>query len=342
MSKVIQAGAASALYEAGALPDEIVFLPEGEHKITPRVNGKAQEITIRVPADRGAEIAASLQADLEERQKDTVRPWLDFEHKRGKASALPKAFRYEPGLGVVLAVDWTGAGKAAVEGRDFSYFSPSFTVGDDGVPDGLTKRGPLGGLVNEPAFRKMTTIAASDADESHNHSDTMPKEIFAKLELDPDAEGAEQAAVVAIEAMQTELKTAQDEKATIEAKLADTEKERDDLKTQVEAADKERAEKLVEAAVVDGRIAPKDEETQKQFREKIEARDEFAEKILAGLPKVHQGIEKPIVNANDHKGDTETRVEAALAEASKELGIEASFQERWNKAKEIDPAAFTA
>ncbi|WP_193215175.1 hypothetical protein, partial [Luteolibacter marinus] len=112
---------ASALPTEG-IPTEIVYLPEGEHRITPFVDGKAKAVTVKVPAARGAEIAASLQAALEKRQQANVRPWFDFEHKGGVASALPSAFRYEPGKGIMAAVEWTGAGRTAIEGKDFSYF----------------------------------------------------------------------------------------------------------------------------------------------------------------------------------------------------------------------------
>jgi hypothetical protein len=143
-------------------PREVVFLPEGAHKIHAATNGKAKHSTVRVSAGRGPAIAARLQQDLARRQSANVRPWLDFEHKGGAAAALPKAFRYEPGRGVVLEVEWTDAGRRAIEGKDYSYFSPVFFLGDDGEPDGLPEKGAIGALVNEPAFREIPRIAASD------------------------------------------------------------------------------------------------------------------------------------------------------------------------------------
>ncbi|HET6407440.1 MAG TPA: hypothetical protein VFG14_06130, partial [Chthoniobacteraceae bacterium] len=71
----------ASVLPAEGIPDEIVYLPEGEHRITPFVNGKAQPVTVKVPAARGTKIAASLQAALDRRQKANVRPWFDFEHK---------------------------------------------------------------------------------------------------------------------------------------------------------------------------------------------------------------------------------------------------------------------
>lgn len=157
-------------------PDEIVYLPEGEHTITPFVNGKAKEITVRVPAGEGESIAAALQESLEVRQRANVRPWLDFDHKAGVAAGLPKRFRYQAGQGIILEVDWTGEGRRAIEGRDFSYFSPAFEISADGKPARVASSGPVGALVNEPAFRELPRVAAS-----HAGSDEPPSRIEAAL-----------------------------------------------------------------------------------------------------------------------------------------------------------------
>jgi hypothetical protein len=110
MSLLIQAAIALAL---DGTPDEIVCLPEGEHKITATVDGKPKTVTVKVPADRGETIAASLQRAPEDRHKQNVRPWFDFEHKRGVASALPKSLRYEPGK----AIDSLKVKAADAEGK---------------------------------------------------------------------------------------------------------------------------------------------------------------------------------------------------------------------------------
>lgn len=149
---------------APGVPHEIVYLPEGEHSIFPTVNGKPKQVTVRVPREQGPAIAAALDAKLQQLRQDGVRPFLDINHQHGEASALPLSFHYEDGRGVILAVDWTSAGRAAVEGRNWSYFSPEFLMNDDGTPGGLPERGALGGLVNKPAFRTASMqIAASDA-----------------------------------------------------------------------------------------------------------------------------------------------------------------------------------
>jgi phage I-like protein len=339
MSILIFAALASSIT---GTPDEIVYLPEGEHQITATVDGKPKTITVKVPAAKGVEIAASLQKLLDERNRSNVRPWFDFEHKRGVASALPKAFRYEAGKGIMCSVEWTGAGRTAIEGKDFSYFSPEFYMGDDGMPDGLPTRGPLGGLVNEPAFREIPRIAASDAAVDHEPTKppVMSKLIFAALAISAAAENAETAAVQAIEKLKSDHQT-------VSAKAASLEEENKGLKSKVEAAEaeakktrKDRAETLVKAAVADGRIAPKDEDKQTKFREKIEAGDTFAEEILAQLPKVNQGLDKAIVLAADGKpvqaSDFEGKAKALIA-----AGDAKTFDEAIGLVVASDPTAYS-
>ncbi|MBK1884395.1 hypothetical protein JIN85_18400 [Luteolibacter pohnpeiensis] len=150
--------------DGGFAPSEIVYIPEGEHAIRPTVDGKPGDVVVRLSPQRGHEVAAAFQRDLSRRQGENVRPILDFDHRAsGAAAGLPKSFSYRPGVGIVLAVDWTNAGRVAVEGRDYSYFSPEFLLDEDGTPAGLPSRGSIGSLVNNPAFRSMPRIAAADA-----------------------------------------------------------------------------------------------------------------------------------------------------------------------------------
>ena len=262
---------------------------------------------------------------------------MDFDHKAdGPASGLPQRFYYEEGKGLMLEVEWTGKGRKAIKGKDYSYFSPTFYKGNDGVPSGIPERGPLGSLVNSPAFRDIPRIAAADAGAPTKpaENNTMSKLIYAALKVDASHADAESIAAKKIEAMSSE-------NSTIKASLASAEKERDDLKAKVEAANKERAESLVKAAVADGRIAPKDEDKQTKFRDKIEAGDTFAEEILAQLPKAFDGIDKDIITAGaDKPTNASNRIEAAQAKARGELGASADFQLVWARAAEIDPTAF--
>ncbi len=163
MKTLITAAFSAAIGQAGSIPSEIIYLPEGEHEISATVDGQPKTITVRLPRERGHEVAAKLQAALEKRQGENVRPHFGFDHKAGAASALPQSFRYEPGKGVLVSVEWTSSGRAGIEGKDWSYLSPTFLLGEDGVPDGLPEKGECASLVNSPAFRNIQRIAASDA-----------------------------------------------------------------------------------------------------------------------------------------------------------------------------------
>jgi Mu-like prophage I protein len=162
MKTLISAAMASAV-ATGAAPRSIVYIPEGSHQITATVNGKPGTVTVNVPPSRGAEIAAKLQAALMLRMDDNVIPIIGFDHKPGASAARPQTLRYEPGKGIMLDVDWTGSGRAAIEGKDYAYFSPTFYRAEDGTPESLPAKGEIGSLVNNPAFRNIQRIAASDA-----------------------------------------------------------------------------------------------------------------------------------------------------------------------------------
>lgn len=312
----------------GKAPKEIVYIPEGSHSITPSVNGKPSQITVNVPKERGVEIAARLQASLTDRLGGSVRPHIDFDHKHsGPAAAIPSAFSYKPGLGIVLALDWSGSGKTAVESKDYSYFSPEFLIADDGTPHSLPSKGPIGSLVNEPAFREIPRIAAADAAPPNDTTDMNP---LVQCGLLTDKEAAlPEAIVAATQRVSVYRENAQPNLDLIKAKDAEIE----DLKTKNKAledekvaaanadaaAKKSRAETLVAAACTDGRIAPKDEATKEKYLTRIAAGDTFAEEILGGLPKKFDPTGKVVEakSSESKKDDDEPtgldRVAAALA-----------------------------
>lgn len=340
MSLLIHAAMTSAIAEG--LPEEVVYLPEGEHTITPMVDGVAKQITVRVPAGKGKAIAETLQAALVKRQASNVRPWFDFEHKAGKAAALPTSFRYEPGVGIMAAIEWTGAGKTAIEGKDFSYLSPSFLIDAGGYPSGLPERGPLAALCNEPAFREIPRIAACDAAPDIELTTPIPMSnlIFAALAVSPTADGAEQLAADKIASMKGDVTDKAARIAELEAELATLKGEKDAALAEAKDATTARLSGLIEAAVAAGKIAPKDEETKSQALELLEASESLGVKFLTALPATLGDLGKTLVHAG--QGDAKSadvRVEAACAKARAELGS-ADFGVIWERAAEIDPSAF--
>lgn len=287
--------------EAYKIPEEIVYIPEGKNHIFPQSHPDG--IVVNLPPERGAQVAAAFQTQLAELQKGNIRPRFDFDHNpKGATSGFPTGFRYEPGKGLMAATDWSGSGKRALEGGDYGYFSPTVDLDEDGVPVALPDRGPLGGLVNEPAFREIPRIAAAAADQPSNSS-AMPNELVACGLLNETEAARPNAGELATQRIKAFGEDATKLTAA-EKRVGELERENKDLKAKVEAAEnekkeegKKRADDMIEAAINDGRLDPKDEATKKDFHDRIAAGDAFAEKMLSGLSKKHDGIDKPLVTA---------------------------------------------
>lgn len=310
------------------VPSEIVYIPEGRNHIFPQSHPDG--IVVNLPPERGEKIAAALNAQLAELRKGSIRPRFDFDHNaKGATSGFPTAIRYQPGAGLMAATDWSGSGKRALEGGDYGYFSPTVDLDDEGVPVALPDRGPLGGLVNEPAFREIPRIAAAAADNPENSPAMNPLVACGLLtETEAARPKSEELATTRVKAFgedATKLTAA-------EKRVGELETENQELKEKVQASEdakkeegKKRADDMIAAAIADGRLDAGDEDTKKDFHSRIAAGDAFAEKMLSGLTKKHDGIEKPLVTAAaadaDGKGKQEEtkspseRLAAAIAAA---------------------------
>ena len=92
-----------------------MYIPEGEHGITPTVDGKPGSIVSKVAAERGEMIVEALNKSLSKRKAKNVRAIIDFDHKdEGPAAAIPSAFAYEAGKGIMMDVEWTGKGTSSI------------------------------------------------------------------------------------------------------------------------------------------------------------------------------------------------------------------------------------
>lgn len=142
-------------------PNEIMWMPPSRHTITASQGGKPAELTVNV-TEAGAHRVIAQHAKYMEAaaagQGDLV--FTDFNHEDREASAHVKAFRWagdDPRTGGIRAlVDWTGAGKRAVLGREFSRFSPSFYLDDKGEVASIPVN--CGGLVNRAAFQRIAPV----------------------------------------------------------------------------------------------------------------------------------------------------------------------------------------
>ncbi|MGC4017496.1 MAG: phage protease [Luteolibacter sp.] len=318
----------------GEIPTEIVYIPEGSHSIFPTVDGKPKRVTVNLDATKGDQVAAQFQRELNDRMAGNVRPHLDFDHAgKGAASAIPKAFRYETGKGLVLAIDWTSSGKAAIEGRDYSYFSPEFMMDEQGVPVGLPLYGSIGSLVNEPAFREIPRIAASDQSGAASEPDTntpIPMNPLVQCGLLNEQEAAladhPETARKRVAAMNEEITNAKSDASDKDAKIAELEAENAALKKEKEdsaVAAKQAAEKAADERVAAVKASHHvTEEQAKNLREYVLAGNPLVEAYVGTFKKKGDPT-TPVIKAGESTtkdGDKEptglARVTAALAEES--------------------------
>lgn len=359
----------------GQTPESIVYLPKGEWKITPTVNGKAGSVEVMVDSDA----AKVLQESLNTRLKDTVRPHAAFDHKPGPASFIPKAFKWDDDRGVILEIDWTKSGREAVAGRDYSYFSPTFLLKDKKVV-GLPKDGEIGSLTNNPAFRRIQRIAAS-ADQVESCTGTCPecgkKSTFdnndpgdnvtcpgcgKKYKLPKKAEStmnkvAEK--LVELQVITAQQAESEDEDFLIRAisglhgNMVIVQKANDLLKAEntnlllkVQAVQAAEADQIIEAVIAEGKIPAKDAETIKFFKDQYLVHPEQTKKVLAALTGNSTILGEPIVKikSGDH---VTTRSGAEIVEAQQNLIKEIrennpnlSFDSAFNRARAQRPELF--
>ena len=161
----------------------IQYMPAGESVIDATVNGDPARRTVRVDG----KTAARLQEDLEAAHArsaagQAAAPCGYFDHRSGPASFRPVRFIDGGSRGVLLEVELTEAGRKALEGGDYGYFSPTFRR-DKATGEVLGLRADtveVGSLVNDPAFQTIEQIAAAranaeeDAEGEENVSTARP------------------------------------------------------------------------------------------------------------------------------------------------------------------------
>ena len=226
-------------------PAEIMVMPGGTHDI--RATQGANAVAVRVQVDRNS--AAQLQKALEAHQAASKqRPYFDFDHEKNAASAWPLAFYWKekPAPGVYAKVEWSDSGAAAINGKEYRAFSPSFFVDDEAANPARVTGAPLnmGGLVNDPAFREIEPLWAK---QSHSpiHQPLTHLHVMTDLER--------------LQAENNELRDAIQARRKIDAKAA------------------------IDGAIRRGVIPPKNEAIQAKWTERLIANPEDAE-LLAALP----------------------------------------------------------
>lgn len=240
-------------------PESLEWMPGGEHTVSATgPDGGPAVVTTVVSEDDAKALDAQLQAQIQKAsQGEASRPFIDFNHAGADAAAIPTRFFWDDGIR--LAIEWTAKGVEALKGRVFSYFSPEFLLDGDSVS--LPEVGPIGGLVNTPAYQTIERLAAKmpDNPEQQNKGTTM-KDLIAKLAaagmLPADKpEMTEDEMVAAIkakfDALSAELTASKGEATTAAAKHAEE-------LTTIRANHAKEMETIatadVDAAIADGRI----------------------------------------------------------------------------------------
>jgi hypothetical protein len=334
--------AAATIDLEGETPAEIVYMPQGEDiTITPMVGGKAKSVALKVDSD----VAEVLQAALAKRLDDPIRPYAGFDHKAGPASFLPKSFKWDDDRGVILEVDWTQAGKEAVSGRNYSYFSPTFLLSGKKVA-GLPDTGEVGSLTNNPAFREQKMKIAASADDD-NEGENMTAKVAEKL-VELEVITAEQAADADEEFILRAIDGLHGNLAMVQAANARLVSENTALQAKVADIKKAEATSIIEAAIAEGRIGAKDQSMIDYWTGQLTANPEQAKKALATVTGASGLLQKVIdVKVRDGKRTAQGQSAADLIEAQhravrmvKEKHPGLGHTDAFNRAKEEFPEAF--
>jgi len=291
-----------SLVEAGEFvpPASIEWMPAGSSTINVgRANGEVIELSVVTDEALAADLDEELQALIAAAAEGKAsRPYIDFDHDGGKAAAIPTKFFWEDGIR--LALDWTPAGLAAIEGREYSYFSPTWHQDETADrPDSLPSHGAIGALVNTPAFQTIERIAASHSPK--NQAKTMwTDEIIATLvtlgvisQEDADNHVAEKA-IDRLKETHQHVATLTEERDTLKAQVTE-------LETDIETRRTEAVETSVDAAIEAGQLAKDSRET--YVTACLAAKDD-GKALLAGLPKPTQSKSSPPVKFDGKAGET--------------------------------------
>lgn len=274
-------------------PESLEWMPSGTHDVRTMTG----DYTVTCDESDAATLDTQLQEMLKKASEGKAsRPFIDFQHEGGAAAALPVRIFWQDGIRI--AVEWTQAGIDALKGRVFSYFSPEFFLSETGHPSGLPEPGPIGGLVNTPAFQSIERLSAS-ANTNQTEENAVEKTKVNRMEsfikrlreagiLPPDDQSAnEDQLFAALKNMQCagmdaaeSVNDSIDEVAKAKARLTEVEGELTAIKAAQKAELEARADVDVTEAIKAGKI---DETAKDAWRAMYVANPEIVRASLAGI-----------------------------------------------------------
>jgi phage I-like protein len=212
---------------------------------------------------------------------------------------------------VRVQVEWSDAGEAAVQGRRFRRFSPTFHVDEAGHVIGSEIN--MGGLVNRAAFQSIAAIAARSA--GHDRVKVLRDLV--------SADGRESLDELIDRACQrlTELRRAEEQR-TVEL----------DRQRATEAAS------FVGEAIRAGRLPAENEAVHAFWRRSYQESPDSARVALQAQP-VRTDLLQSVTRSDVTPGDRESQQQAILAQlAIKKPAL--SFDRRFQLAREQHPDLF--
>jgi hypothetical protein len=323
----------AAVQLAPTATGEMMFMPGGIQTITP-LNGALKDenkraLPIRVKVDAGG--ARELDRQRAALVAKGKRPYFDFNHEDGPASFWPAEFFWQDGPepGIYCKGEWTATGKASVEGKEWRQFSPVFHVDNKRNDPAriVCREGAkpnMGGLVNDPAFHKISPLWAKSAtfSSASREGGDAAEQDFAGAPSDDRKKNMNEQEIAALRAkiqgLETELsalKAKNNDDAAVSAKQAElraaqSQLETDDARKEVEAlkakngklqeeANKRQAadaKAAVQRAVDRGAIAAKDTTTQQALEAKATEDPGFivAVDALPGSAALRQGVTREV------------------------------------------------
>ena len=287
----------------------IQYIPAGRNTVSAKVDGSPEVVDL-VGCQRGAEL---LQASLEKRLRQNVKPIIDFDHQdTGPAAGKPKRFFWDDQEGIMLEVKLSRSGRAAVKGEDYEHFSPLCLIDGEGCPIGLHPERPAGALTNDPALRNIRKVAAKR--ETNSHPTMADTHDFTPL-IQAGILTADQAkASNVVPVIAAAFAKRADSEKTLEAAKAQAEKERDEANKVLQAHRTSQADTVIKRAIECGRIGKKDEDGQKFWRGLILERGDEAIRQLEAKSAVAPGIATPVITPMaDDKGGEQKTVQAQQA-----------------------------
>jgi Arc/MetJ-type ribon-helix-helix transcriptional regulator len=314
---VIQAAFSTPLLSPGDKEPKgvIQYIPPGRHHITCKVNGETA--TREVVAKKGIE--AVFQAGLEKLQASGVPPFFDYLHEGGRASGHPKRFFWDEERGLVCETEWTQAAKSIIQDRELQFFSPEFLLSSDGTPLGLHPSSKaIGGLVSDPAFETIESVAAQKAAKQQQpKTSNMDLTKFVELGVITAEQAKDPEKASGLIAEHITAANSKDKNAGLQADLIAAQKEKDDLSNKLKEMQEAQADAFIEEHVKAGRIKPKDESFKGSMRQQFLDNPETAKAIMDRIPASDLGT--PVAKAAKAGAPIEDAGDRDLITQAKEL-----------------------